>query len=250
MLVDKMDAKPFFYKGGRRGVLLIHGYTAAPVEMDYLGRALNKAGYTTSGVLLAGHGATPEDMIKTGWRDWYASAENAMAELSECVDDIFVAGLSMGGALTLMLCAQHGGSIRAAAVFSPAAMIKMPAIKIARPLSKVISFIKVPDRNDLTDKEADKSIFTYSRMPLRCAAELYDLSKQVQSILPQVTVPLLAMQGKNDRTVWPGNAEFVTRSVASEHKKCVILQNCGHTITVDVEKDAVAAEVISHFGQF
>ena len=33
----KLGAKPFFFKGGSEGVLLIHGYTGAPGEMRLLG---------------------------------------------------------------------------------------------------------------------------------------------------------------------------------------------------------------------
>lgn len=42
----KLGAKPFFFKGGSEGVLLIHGYTGAPGEMRLLGE------FCTAGVIL------------------------------------------------------------------------------------------------------------------------------------------------------------------------------------------------------
>ena len=51
----KLGAKPFFFKGGSEGVLLIHGYTGAPGEMRLLGEFLHSRGYTVLGVLLPGH---------------------------------------------------------------------------------------------------------------------------------------------------------------------------------------------------
>lgn len=47
----KLGAKPFFFKGGSEGVLLIHGYTGAPGEMRLLGEFLHSRGYTVLGVL-------------------------------------------------------------------------------------------------------------------------------------------------------------------------------------------------------
>jgi len=36
----------FFYPGSDQAVLLIHGITGAPAEMQYLGRKLHKAGFS------------------------------------------------------------------------------------------------------------------------------------------------------------------------------------------------------------
>ena len=55
-------AEPFFLPGGKRGVLLIHGFTGLPAEMLLLGQYLNMRGYTVLGVRLAGHATTVEDM--------------------------------------------------------------------------------------------------------------------------------------------------------------------------------------------
>ena len=49
-------AEPFFMPGGKKGVLLIHGFTGLPAELLLMGQHLNKAGFTVLGVRLAGHG--------------------------------------------------------------------------------------------------------------------------------------------------------------------------------------------------
>jgi carboxylesterase len=93
--------------GVRRGVLLIHGLTGTPAEMLLLGKRLHSAGFTVHAVQLAGHCGDEADLLATGWRDWYASVERAAIELRAQVDHLFVAGLSMGALLALLLAARR-----------------------------------------------------------------------------------------------------------------------------------------------
>jgi carboxylesterase len=107
----------FFLEGDRRGVLLIHGLTGTPMEMRLLGKGLNNAGYTVHGMQLAGHCGNVEDLLATGWRDWYASVERAAHELAGKVDHLFVGGLSMGALLALKLAADHPKMVAGVGVY-------------------------------------------------------------------------------------------------------------------------------------
>ena len=59
----------------RHPVLLIHGLTGVPAEMQSIARTLRRSGFTVETPLLPGHGVDEETLIKTGWRDWLAGAE-------------------------------------------------------------------------------------------------------------------------------------------------------------------------------
>src|SRR5438477_6307703 len=98
-MIRKAD---FHFDGGRDGVLLIHGLTGTPNEMLLLGKGLHRAGFTVSGMQLAGHCGNQDDLLATGWRDWYASVENSAHKLRSRVDRVYVAGLSMGALLALL----------------------------------------------------------------------------------------------------------------------------------------------------
>ena len=65
----------YLWRAGRSGVLLVHGLTGTPNEMRFVARGLHEAGYTVHAVQLAGHCGSAEDLVKTGWQDWYASVE-------------------------------------------------------------------------------------------------------------------------------------------------------------------------------
>lgn len=77
----KLGAKPFFFKGGSEGVLLIHGYTGAPGEMRLLGEFLHSRGYTVLGVLLPGHCEQASVLAKKTFADWYDEVKRGFMRL-------------------------------------------------------------------------------------------------------------------------------------------------------------------------
>ena len=97
-------AEPFFLLGSRTGILLIHGFTGTPKEMRWMGEYLNRElGFTCLGVRLTGHGTRPKDMVRSRWTDWTVSVEDGYNLLSGITDSIYLVGLSMGGALSLLM---------------------------------------------------------------------------------------------------------------------------------------------------
>ena len=89
------------------GVLVLHGFTGNPSSMRGFAEAMAGAGFHVEMPRLPGHGTTVEDMLTTGWADWSAEVEAAYTRLAERAERIVVAGLSMGGALTLWLGLVH-----------------------------------------------------------------------------------------------------------------------------------------------
>ena len=94
-------AEPFFFPGGSTGVLLVHGFTGAPKEMRWMGEYLHEQGYSVLGVRLAGHATQMEDLNHVKWSDWLNSVEDGYHILKGASEKIVIAGLSMGGILSL-----------------------------------------------------------------------------------------------------------------------------------------------------
>ena len=65
ILNPELEGGSFFWKGGETGVLLLHGLTATTAEVRPLAKRLLNEGYTVSGMLLPGHGTTPENLSHT-----------------------------------------------------------------------------------------------------------------------------------------------------------------------------------------
>ncbi len=234
-----LDLNPFFFKGGSVGCLLIHGGTGSPPEMRGMGEYLAGKGLTVLGVRLAGHGTTPEDLATKSWRDLIASAEEGLSRLQAQCYHVFVAGLSLGGLITLYLAAHH--PIQGAIVMSAPAYIKDWRLRLLPVLKLFIKWFHSSGELDLTDPEAGQRVFFYRRIPTAFGEQVARLLREVRQNLARVEVPLLIMQGAHDRTIPPESAQFIFDHVGSADKEIVWFPNSGHAITVDSEREAVWA---------
>src|SRR5574341_519163 len=128
-------AERFFYPGNDIGCLVLHGFTGTPGEVRWLGRHLNKQGYTFYGPRLAGHGTHVGDMAYPTWREWYLDALAGYHLLLRQCRKIFVTGLSMGGALALALASREAVD----GVAGLAAFYRLPpAVELFVPLAAIL----------------------------------------------------------------------------------------------------------------
>ncbi len=219
-------------------MLLIHGFGGSPPEMRGLGEFLAARGLGVLGVRLAGHGTTPEDMAHTGWRDWVATAEEGLHRLDAQCRQVFLAGLSMGGLITLYLAARY--PVSGAVVMSTPTHFegdwRIPLVPL---LKHLIRWYTPPDMSDLADLTAQDRIWTYRRIPGRCIDELFQLMHRVRRELPDVRVPLLVMHGRRDMAAPPSSAQEIYDRVGATDKSLVWLERSGHCITEDIERREV-----------
>lgn len=249
-----MKDRSFRVRGdGRRAVLLLHGLTGAPGEMKAVGRVLHRKGFGLYAPLLAGHGGTEADLLKTGWRDWVASARAAYLDLAKEVDEVYVAGICAGGAIGLELCAEFP-EIRGAAVYSmlfeydgwnmPKITMGAPVIQAVAnlPLIRRISFVQ-PHPYGLKDlrlrtmaSQALQSMIpgALERMPLGCMYQLYRLARHVEQVGPQVRAPVLIVHAREDDMSDLRNAERL-RAALGGPSELVVLEDSYHMVHVDKE---------------
>ncbi|MGQ9598300.1 MAG: alpha/beta hydrolase [Anaerolineae bacterium] len=234
-----LDLNPFRFEGGPVGCLLVHGFSGSPPEMRPMGEYLAGKGLTVLGVRLAGHGTSPEEMARTTWRDWVASAEVGLQELRERCSTVFAVGLSMGGLIVLHL-AVHYPLAGVIALAAPAYIADWRFRFL--PLAQYFVRWVVPNiPSDLTDPCAEERIWAYDRLPVRCVASLGELLRLVRSELQRVRVPVLLMQGEKDLHIPADSARILYNELGTAEKEIVWWPNSGHCLTVDSEREAVWA---------
>jgi carboxylesterase len=234
-----LDPSAFFLEGGPVGVLLIHGFTGAPIEMRMVGDYLHRQGLTVSGPLLPGHGTIVDDMNRCRWTDWTGHVEKALADLQSRCETVFVGGLSMGSLLTLYLAANHS-ELSGIIIYSPAVKVADRLLYLAPVLKYAIPKKRKSDDSDLTDPEAELRLWHYDENPAFAAHELLKLIRLVRRLLPQVTCPTLTIYSILDQAIHPDSARYTHEHVGSSDKELIRLANSGHCLTVDSEWEFVA----------
>ncbi len=235
--------QPFFLEGGEHGVLLIHGYTGSVAHMRPIGEYLHSRGFTVQGINLPGHATTMADMARCSWQDWLDAAKTAFHELQKRCKYVSVAGLSMGGDLT-MLIAEQMQPTSIAPISAPMGT-KGPlwAATLLSPVMKEFTWQprKGPDALD------DRYDYGYPGFPTVCARHLSRLIRMARQDLHAVTCPVLVVQSRADETIIPESADIILQGVSSEKKSVLWLEDVPHVVTISKKWQTVAEALAEHF---
>jgi carboxylesterase len=221
----------FLLPAGRTGALLIHGFTASPAEMRPLGEFLHRGGLTVCGIRLAGHGTAPEDLARTRWQDWYATAAAGLEQLRGHCDSLFVAGLSMGAVLGILLAARSPDRIRGLCLLAPALRLRSRPLFLARWLQPLVGAIPKSPRTNAYLSE--RGLFAYPVMPLPALVQLHLLIGEGRRELDRMVQPTLVCMGQQDRTVVPASGLRIFERLRSAAKDLILLPGADHILTVE-----------------
>jgi carboxylesterase len=234
-------AEPFFLPGSQTGVLLIHGFTGTPQSLRYVGEGLNKFGLAVAAPRLAGHGISIERMSRSSACDWIRSAEEGLNELNSKCERVFVAGLSMGGTLSLHLAAKHVSSIKGVIPINAAVQISSSAFAaLAYEKNGPLTIMGIgSDIKDPASKE-----LAYPQVPVVCLKEAFALSATTRALLPLIRCPILVIQAREDHVVPPDNAHIIVNRAGSDRIELLWLNDSFHVSTLDHDKDLIVTEIV------
>jgi carboxylesterase len=244
-----------------KACLLIHGFGGTPAEMLGLGEALAARGIRVRGVRLAGHCEGEEAFACATRKQWLASAEEGLAQL-ERYRHVFIAGLSMGGVLSLLLAGYHPERVAGVIAMSTPtriargwlAVLAGPFIKWYYPL-KVLDFKNImvqqevlrqrrliePEATiDFSNAETVAAIKSSVRVSVSAINQLVHFVDESRSRLKEVRSPLLIIHSKGDKSVPSSCAEELYRlTTAASPKTLHWLEKSGHVITEGPEREEV-----------
>jgi carboxylesterase len=253
--VDTVDTSEFFFPGSGVSALLIHGLTGTPYEMRFPGEQLASAGVRVRGVRLAGHARTPEDLAATGYNDWYQSVIGGFEELRAFGEPIVVAGLSLGAVLAARLALDQREGVAGIAMLSTALFLDRkaaPVLTAARLLGRLTRRIFLSGSgSDIHDQGARKIHPSARRMALSAPINLLALERMIRPRISGLTQPALIVHSHKDHVCpYDRNVEFLMSHLGSAKKRLVELSESYHVMTVDLEKDRVAAELLEFVQRF
>jgi carboxylesterase len=236
-------AEPFSADGGPHGALVLHGFTGNPNSMKGVAKALAAAGFAVECPRLPGHGTTLEDMIPTTFADWSGAAEEALARLRARLPGdgrIVVAGLSMGGTLTIWLATRHAdlaGIALVNALAEPPGDLRQLVDDAVDAGTEVFPGIG----SDIADPDSQES--AYEGTPLRALQTLIDATEALQPALGSIACPVLVLTSPQDHVVPPSNSDHIAASVAGPVER-VTLERSYHVATLDYDKALIEERIV------
>jgi carboxylesterase len=234
-------AEPIFLPGNDIGVLLVHGFTGTTQSMRYLGHALNKAGFTVVAPRLEGHGVSAQAMAKSTATQWVRSAEDGMDQIRAKCRSVFVAGLSMGGTLSLYLAATYPTAFKGVVPINAAIQTDstdLAGLAFGKGLPDFIPGIG----SDVKDPESKE--LAYPEVPVASVKEVLGLTAATRTLLPRIVCATLIIQSREDHVVPPANVNVIAAGVSSDQIEILRLNNSYHVATIDHDKALIASEII------
>ncbi|CAB4708082.1 unannotated protein [freshwater metagenome] len=223
-------------KNSRIGILLVHGFTGAPPSMRPWGEFLLSKGYSVRVPLLPGHGTKPEDLNKVKWQEWPAKVQLELEELFKTCDQVFIAGLSMGGGTALYISEENNDRLSGIILVNP--MIHVPFISV--PIGYLLSrFQKLRSSVGNDIKRPGISEHGYDALPTRGIHQLLIMLKTTRKNLGKVTIPVQLFHSVEDHTLPVSNTEIIMAGLGSSSKSRIELVNSYHVATLDYDQELI-----------
>ena len=182
----------------RRGILLVHGLTDSPYFMRYLALFFQEQGFRVLAILLPGHGTRPGDLLDVTWQEWAKAVAYGADKLDEEVDEIYLAGFSVGGALSVYQ-SLFDTRVRGLFLFSPA--LKIASRAALANIHKLYSWIMPPAK--WVDIKPDSDLYKYESLTKNAVYQTYLLIKNLNAQLKShpINIPVFTASSMDDATV-------------------------------------------------
>lgn len=146
----------------------------------------------------------------------------------------------MGSLVALYLAANQNG-IAGVLNYAPALVANDWRARFVPLFKRFVPTAGKP-RANYADPLTAERIWCYDVYPTAAGHEAIKLMTEVKRILPRISCPVLVVYCNDDQTVRPEGAKLLFSSVASQEKRIVALDGCGHVVTADRGWDRVAEE--------
>ena len=232
-------------EGSSHGVLLLHGFGDTPQTLSLLARRLARNGYGVLAPLLPGHGRSMNAFRRSRADQWVAASREALRAMRERYSTVSVIGLSMGGALAVVIAADSP-PIASLALVAP--YLEMPThVRLAAAVhwlwSPLVGEINSRNPRSVHDPIEREKNLAYGAVTGRALLELSKVVRRARKALSVVTSPTLIIMSNEDPRVPIAVGEFALKKLGASDKKLVVTEGAGHIITVDYGRERVFTEI-------
>lgn len=247
---------------GDDAVLLIHGLSGSPLEMQFVARSLYKAGFSVRVPRFSKHGFGAGNRNEK-WRHWMDEVAEHFDEMKDRYRTVSVCGLCIGAVLAMKLASEKKDDIAALCLYSTTLYFDgwnipwyrfLLNIGYHTPFRYIYSYrecepygIKNEQLRAWISREmGEKSTFASltGRIPMTRLFQAEMLIKETKHALPGITTPTLLIHSIEDDTSTVRSANYVEHHIGSRKVRKVFLDDSYHNITMDNQKSIVAEETV------
>ena len=261
-------SKSLHLGGGPDAVLLFHGISSGPQELQFIARGLQRAGYTVRVPVIPGYSHDNTAIRTTRYREWVDAALAEFDDLRASHASVAVGGLCIGAVLSLRVAAMRSGAVAALIGLSTTLHYdgwSTPWIRKLLPLAPFVpgaGRIRVRESAPFGLKDERMRGFIERQMRELGASDAGAATLRVQDLLEarrlmaaarrglaDIAAPTLLLHAREDDAASPRSAFEVATHVASRRVRCVLLNDSYHMISIDREKHMVLAEMLEFLGR-
>ncbi len=232
---DKEVGMPVFIRGSSRetGIVLIHGYMAAPLEVKGLAEFLGRIGYRVYAPRLKGHGTSPDDLAIRNYMEWVESVEEGYAIIRNNCKKVVVGGFSTGAGLALDLCTRVKDVDGVFAISPPLKLNDfsakfVPAVNL---WNWLMDRVKIESaKKEFVINTPENPHINYKRNPVSGILELERLMDSLEAKLADIKIPALIVQSFRDPVVNPEGSKRIFQLLGSTEKEYLLVNYERHGI--------------------
>ena len=263
LVTQPAPPKPLRLSGGPHGIVLFHGLSSSPLELQFIARGLQRAGHSVYVPVIEGYTNGLSQGGPKSVAFWIAGALKELdGALAEC-DTVSIGGLCLGAVLALRVAALRSDQLTSVMALSTALHYDgwgNPWYTPLLPLARYVPLahrIKIKERHPYGIKdermrawvarqmkelgESDAGASALRVIDLLKARELIALTR---ASLHDITTSVLLIHAKEDECAQPRSAYEVASRVRASIIRCIVLNDSYHMISIDREKERVLSEML------
>lgn len=228
-------------------VLLLHGGGDTPQTLRYLAASLHEHGFHVAAPLLPGHGRQLRDFARVTADDLIETARSHYARLRADHEWVGIIGVSMGGALAVLLAADSS-DLPALGLVAPY-LAMPPHIERAARWSwlwgVLMPVVRSADGLSVLDPVERERSLAYGVFTARGLRALHALVWRARGALAQVGAPTLMVQSRQDNRISISDGEQAFAMLGAREKRLEWVSGAAHVITVDFGRERVIESLVS-----
>ncbi|HEY6838116.1 MAG TPA: alpha/beta fold hydrolase [Geobacteraceae bacterium] len=245
---------PLLVRGGSRdvGVVLLHGFLAAPREMRELAEYLGRRGIWVYVPRLKGHGTSPTDLARHSYEDWVESVDEGYGVMSNICSRVVAGGFSLGGGLALDLAARVP---RVAGVFAVCPPLRLqdissrfaPAVALWNRLMNLAHYNAA--KKEFVEISLEHPDINYARLPVASVSAMERFMANLEPKLGAIRKPALIIQAEGDPVVDPEGSRRLFNRLGAAEKEYRLFAFERHGILMGEDAHRVHATIADFIGR-